>query len=185
MIERYLRSVAEGAKVTDDDVRAFYQANAAMLGGAPLEQVQDQIRRYLLGQAQKAHVQQHIDKLVGQADIQLDRQWVEEQAKVALDNTVDRTRAKGKPAMIDFGSHGCGPCDMMTPILETLAKTYDGRAAILFVPVNEHQILAARYGVQSIPTQIFFDTNGREVYRHTGFLAQDKIEAKLAEIGVR
>ncbi len=184
-IERYLRSVAEGAKVTDDDVRAFYQANAVMMGGTPLDEVQDQIRQYLLGQAQQARVTQHIDKLVDQADIQLDRQWVEQQAKVALDNPVDRTRAKGKPAMIDFGSHGCGPCDMMTPILERLAKTYDDRAEILFVPVNEHPMLAARYGVQGIPTQIFFDANGREVHRHTGFLSQDKIEAKLAEMGVR
>jgi len=185
VIQDYLGSVAGDVTISDREIRQFYQANSAMMGGAPLDQVRNQIRQYLLGQAQQARVTQHIEKLVRRADVQLDRQWVGAQAEVALDNPVDRIRADGKPAMIDFGSHGCGPCDMMTPILERLAKTYDGRAEILFVPVNAHPILAARYGVQGIPTQIFFDAEGREVHRHTGFLAQDQIESRLSQMGVR
>ncbi len=184
-IQRYLQSVAAGVKVSDPEILQFYQSNSAMLGGAPLAEVKEQIMQYLLGQAQQTHVDQHIQTLVHQADIQLDEQWTKAQVQTALDNPVDRIRAGGQPSMIDFGSHGCGPCDMMTPILERLAKSYVGRAEILFVPVAEHQILAARFGVQGIPTQIFFDAQGREVFRHTGFLSQDKIEAQLAQMGVR
>ena len=101
------------------------------------------------------------------------------------DNPVDKARASGKPSMVDFGRDGCRPCDMMAPILETLKKDYEGKAEILFVHVGEEQILAARYDVRSIPVQVFFDKDGKEVFRHTGFFPQDEIEKKLAKMGVK
>ena len=74
---------------------------------------------------------------------------------------------------------------MMTPILAYLKKKYEGKLNVLFVHVREEQILAARYGIQSIPVEVFFDKNGKEVYRHTGFFAQNEIEKKLAELGMQ
>ena len=56
---------------------------------------------------------------------------------------------------------------------------------MVFVSVREEQILASRYGIQSIPVQIFFDKDGKEVFRHTGFWPQEELEKKLAEIGVK
>ena len=53
----------------------------------------------------------------------------------------------------------------------------------LFVHVREKQILAARYGVETIPVQIFFDKSGKEVFRHIGFFPQEEIEKKLTEMG--
>jgi len=98
---------------------------------------------------------------------------------------VGKARSSGKPSLVDFGSKGCGPCDMMAPILATLSKKYDGKANVLFVHVGEEQILASRYGIQSIPVQVFFDKDGREVFRHVGFFPQEEIEKKLAEMGVK
>jgi len=60
-----------------------------------------------------------------------------------------------------------------------------GHPNVLFVHVREEQVLAARYGVQSIPVQVFFDKDGREVFRHVGFFPQEELEKKLAEMGVK
>ena len=59
------------------------------------------------------------------------------------------------------------------------------KANVVFVSVRERQILASRYGIQSIPVQIFFDKDGKEVFRHSGFWPQDELEKKLTEIGVK
>jgi thioredoxin 1 len=110
--------------------------------------------------------------------------WVKAQAVLAKDNPVDKARTSGLPSMVDFGADGCRPCDMMTPILEELKKEYSGRANILFVHVNREQILAARFGIQSIPVQVFFDRNGQEVFRHTGFFPKEEIVKQLKKLGL-
>ncbi len=92
---------------------------------------------------------------------------------------------KGMVTMLDLGAGKCIPCKMMTPIVEELRKEYEGRAAILFIDVWEHRDVARKYGVQSIPTQIFYDREGREVVRHEGFLDKKSIVAKLQELGVK
>lgn len=92
--------------------------------------------------------------------------------------------AKNTVTMVDLGAGKCIPCKMMAPILAKLQKDYAGRAAIIFIDVWEDGSQAERFGIRSIPTQVFFDKNGKEVYRHEGFLAEDGIVAKLKEMGV-
>jgi thioredoxin 1 len=101
-----------------------------------------------------------------------------------MDNPVDKARRSGKPTLVDFGATGCGPCDMMTPILASLTKKYAGKLNVLFVHVGEEQILGARYGVRTIPVQVFFDKEGKEVFRHEGFFPQAEIERKLTDMGI-
>ncbi|MDZ7815325.1 MAG: thioredoxin domain-containing protein [Planctomycetota bacterium] len=84
-----------------------------------------------------------------------------------------------------FGAgRGCRPCDMLQPILATLREKYDGKANILFVPVREEQDLGARSSMRSI-RHLFFDKDGKEVERHTGFMPQEQLEQKLRELGVK
>ena len=91
----------------------------------------------------------------------------------------------GMVTMVDIGAHACIPCKMMTPIIEELSQEYDGRVAIAFIDVWEHRGEAQKYGVTAIPTQIFYDAQGKEQYRHTGFLGKEDIVAKLIELGVK
>ena len=91
---------------------------------------------------------------------------------------------KGMITMIDLGAKKCIPCKMMAPILEKLTKQYEGHAAIIFIDVWEDTSQASKFGVRAIPTQIFYDKNGQEVYRHQGFLAEDAIIKQLAKMGV-
>ncbi len=86
--------------------------------------------------------------------------------------------------MVDLGAKKCIPCKMMAPILEKLTKQYEGHAAIIFIDVWEDDSQASIFGIRSIPTQIFFDEKGKEIYRHQGFLSEEAIVKQLAKMGV-
>ena len=92
--------------------------------------------------------------------------------------------AKGSVTLVDLGATSCIPCKMMAPILDELKAEYKGRVEVLFInvwdPANAGK--AAAFKVMAIPTQIFYDRNGREIYRHTGFLDKKSIAAKLDEL---
>jgi thioredoxin 1 len=90
----------------------------------------------------------------------------------------------GRVTMIDLGATRCVPCKMMAPIIEELKKEYAGRADIIFYDVWKDPAPAKKYGIRAIPTQIFFDSGGREVYRHTGFMGKQSIVAILVKLGV-
>jgi thioredoxin 1 len=92
---------------------------------------------------------------------------------------------KGMVTMVDLGAKKCIPCKMMAPILAKLEKEYASRAAIVFLDVWEDPKPAHRFGIQGIPTQIFFDREGREVYRHAGFLGEEEIVRRLKDMGVK
>jgi len=92
--------------------------------------------------------------------------------------------AKGMVTMIDLGADSCVPCKLMAPILKKLEKEYSGRAAIVFIDVWKYKDQAKRFGIRAIPTQIFFDKDGKEVYRHIGFMSEKAIVAQLKKMGV-
>ena len=91
---------------------------------------------------------------------------------------------KGMVTMIDLGADKCVPCKMMAPIMAKLEKAYEGKAAIVFIDVWKHNEQAGRFGIRAIPTQIFYDETGREVYRHVGFMGEKEIVKQLGKMGV-
>lgn len=90
----------------------------------------------------------------------------------------------GLPTLADFGHSTCIPCKEMLPLLEELKSEYKGKANILIIDVYDEQELAYKYEIQLIPTQIFFNNKGEEVFRHEGFMDKDSIKKKMKEIGV-
>ncbi|MDA8163923.1 MAG: thioredoxin family protein [Desulfobacteraceae bacterium] len=105
-------------------------------------------------------------------------------AAAATGEVVPGIPVKGTVTLVDLGATTCIPCRMMAPILEELKKEYQGRVGVVFIdvwdPANEGK--AAAFKVMAIPTQVFYDRNGREAYRHTGFLDKKAIAAKLDEL---
>ncbi len=97
----------------------------------------------------------------------------------------DAVPVKGMVTMVDLGAKKCIPCKMMAPILEKLEKQYRGKAAVVFLDVWENDEPAYRFKIRGIPTQIFFDKQGSEVFRHTGFLSEEAIVAQLKKMGVK
>lgn len=88
------------------------------------------------------------------------------------------------PKLLDLGSTTCVPCKMMAPILEELKAEYQGRMVVEVIDVKLERELALRHGIRVIPTQIFFDRDGRELFRHEGFMAKEAILGKWKELGI-
>jgi len=183
IIQDHLRSLMKTLEVTDEEITVFYNGNTEMFGGASQTQVKPQIGQFLLQQKQQELVNERIRTIGRRMPIEISAPWLKVQAASAKDNPVDKARMSGKASLVDFGSTGCVPCDMMAPILETLREKYKDKVNVLFIHVGEEPILASRYSVQSIPIQIFFDKSGKEFFRHVGFFPQDQIEKKLSEMG--
>ncbi|MDD9301313.1 MAG: thioredoxin family protein [Desulfobacter sp.] len=90
----------------------------------------------------------------------------------------------GKVTMVDLGAKKCIPCKKMAPIMVKLEKAYDGKADIIFIDVWENREQASRFKIWTIPTQIFFNKKGEEVYRHVGFLDEKPIINQMTKMGV-
>ena len=90
----------------------------------------------------------------------------------------------GMVTMIDLGATACIPCKMMAPILKKLEKKYDGKAEIIFIDVWKDRSQAKRFKIRAIPTQIFFNKEGKEVIRHVGFMSEKAIVQQLKKMGV-
>jgi len=91
----------------------------------------------------------------------------------------------GMVTMVDLGAKKCVPCKMMAPILDELKTEYADRAAIIFIDVWVEPAAGKKFGIRAIPTQIFFDAEGKEVGRHEGFLNKASIVKELNNLGVK
>lgn len=87
------------------------------------------------------------------------------------------------PRFVDLGSETCVPCKMMAPILDELSETYAGRFEVEFIDAKKNKDAAQEYGVRIIPTQIFYDVSGKELFRHQGFFSREEILATWVELG--
>ena len=103
----------------------------------------------------------------------------------ATTSMVKQTLASGKPTVIDLGARTCIPCKKMAPILEGLTREYQGRANVLFIDVREDSAAGDRFKVRMIPTQIFFNAQGKEVNRHIGFMDKTGLIKELKAAGVK
>lgn len=84
--------------------------------------------------------------------------------------------------VVDLGSKSCIPCKMMEPVLENLKKFYADKAAIIFIDVREDPAQGAKYGIRTIPTQIFYNKEGKEVGRHEGYMEEKAMKEKIDDL---
>jgi thiol-disulfide isomerase/thioredoxin len=183
-IQAYLNEMFLDIQVSEEEAKTFYEANKAVVERLPFEKVKEAIQQVMLQQKRQDAFAAYVQGLGGKVDIRVNKQWVKAQHALAMDNPVDKARISGKATMVEFGATGCVSCDMMQPILENLKKKFEERLNVVFVHIGEEQILAARFGINSIPVQVFFGKDGREFFRHVGFFPQVEIEKKLAGMGV-
>jgi len=185
IIQSYLSQKVAKITVSDGEAKSFYDANKEMVGGLPFDQVKESIYAYLVQQKQQEAVIDYVKNLENLKDIRINAEWVKKQNVLERDNPVDRARRSGKPTMVEFGAAGCVPCDMMQPILDKLKKTHGQKLNVVFVNVNENQILGARFGIRSIPVQVFYDRSGSETFRHVGFFAEAEVNKELVKLGLK
>ncbi len=103
------------------------------------------------------------------------------QAETALPTALPNP--SGLPRLVDLGAGKCIPCKKMAPILEELKQEYAGRLAVEFIDVWVNPDAGKPYNIKIIPTQIFYDSTGKERFRHEGFISKEDILAKWKELG--
>jgi thioredoxin 1 len=86
------------------------------------------------------------------------------------------------PKLLDLGADKCIPCKRMAPILVALREDFAGQFDVVFIDVWKDKQAARAHGVSLIPTQIFFDAKGNELFRHKGFFSREDILATWAEL---
>ncbi|MEP6469672.1 MAG: thioredoxin [Chloroflexota bacterium] len=85
-----------------------------------------------------------------------------------------------KPVLVDFWAPWCGPCRLVSPVVESLGEAHSEKLAVAKVNTDENQQLAMRYSIFSIPTLIVFK-DGREAARLVGFMPQEAMEERLRD----
>lgn len=88
------------------------------------------------------------------------------------------------PRMVDLGAGKCIPCRLMKPVLDELKRDFADRFVTEFIDVWENPDAGEPYGIEMIPTQIFYNAEGKELFRHAGFYGKEDILGKWKELGV-
>jgi thioredoxin 1 len=156
--------------------------------GKPLDQVAPAIEQVIRQGKQQEALESFVATLRKNASVEIDQIRLKKIAVKPPESNTDEDFKKalqsGKPVLVDFGANSCVPCRELRPILKDVGKEYSGKASVLVIDVYKYQNLARDYKVALIPTLVFFDSKGKEVFRHLGVLDKEKIVAKLKEIGM-
>jgi len=188
IIEFISKKFSSPPEVTREEVEGFYKMYKDQMGGKPLKEVAPGIEQYIREAKQQEALRQFLEELRKNAKVDINQERLKKiTAKPPEMNTEDDLKqalTSGKPVLVDFGANSCLPCRQLRPILREIDKEYTGKARALVIDVYKYQSLAREYKVQLIPTLVFFDSKGKEVFRHVGILEKEKIVAKLKEIGM-
>jgi thioredoxin 1 len=100
------------------------------------------------------------------------------------DPEIRKTLDAGIPAVINFGAGRCIPCRLMAPSLESLSTEYQGKVSILFVEAPKNISIAKEFNIRAMPTQIFFNAQGKEIKRHVGYMSKESIIRELKAMDI-
>jgi len=97
------------------------------------------------------------------------------------DNFQSEVIESEQPVLVDFSAEWCGPCKQLAPLVEELAKAYDGRLKVAKVDVEESQKTAMKYGILSVPTLLFL-RNGKVADQLVGNHSRQVLEERIAKV---
>jgi len=174
--------------VSQEEIAEFYEMYKDRMGGESLEQTAPMIEQIIGQVKQQKQLEQFVGDLRNSARIDIDEKRLKKLAVKPLDSNTEKdflnALKSGKPVMVDFGSNSCSPCRQMRPIVHEVKKEYSGKAEVLVIDVHKHNSLASKQKIQLIPTLIFFDSTGKEVHRHQGFMSKKLILEQFKKMGI-
>ena len=100
--------------------------------------------------------------------------------QITTENFEEAVLKSETPVLVDFFAQWCGPCKMMAPVLEEIAKKYEGKLKVGKCDTDDNMLLAQKYRVSSIPNMQLFK-NGQVVANYVGFMTADALSAKLGQ----
>jgi len=182
--QAFFDNLTRDITVNDGDVEKFYKENETLFCGAPLAQVRKQIENQVLQDKKQRFLDAYTRNLGQTMEIIVADAWVKAQAQTARDNPLDQARANGKPTLAVFSAKSCCGPDKMAPLIGAVRKTFGDILNIVSIDPRREQILSARYGVRSIPTQIFYDKTGKEYYRNSGLISEKDTIEKIGGMNI-
>jgi thioredoxin 1 len=181
------KEVLDKVKVDQEEVDKIYRQHRAQMGGKPLSEVAPFIEGAIREARGKEQMEGYLLALKEKAKVEIDEKRVQAIAVPSPPTNTGEEFKKaiqsGKPVLVDFGANSCMPCRQIRPILKEIGQEYTGKATVLVIDVYKYKELAGEYRVQVIPTLIFFDKAGKEVFRHMGAWDKTSIVSKLKEAG--
>jgi thioredoxin 1 len=181
------KEVLDKIQVDPKEVAEVYKQHKDQMGKKSLAEVTPMIEEAIRELKGKEKVEEYVASLKNKAKIEVDESRLKDiTAAPPPTNTKEefqQAMKNGKPVLVDFGANSCMPCRQLRPILKEIEKEYTGKASILVIDVYKYQDLAREHRVQLIPTLVFFDKGGKEIYRHVGAWDKDSIVGKLKEAG--
>lgn len=105
-------------------------------------------------------------------------------SQVLVTNDLEINFSKHKVTFIELGADRCIPCKAMQPIMKEIAEEYAGKIQVVFYDVWKDPQPARHYRIQLIPTQVFIDQEGEEIFRHVGYFPKEEILQRLSEKGI-
>ena len=98
--------------------------------------------------------------------------------KLTSQNFENEVLKADKPVLVDFWAEWCGPCKMLSPVIEEIAEEYEGKITVAKCNIDEEMQLAVQYGISSIPTILLFE-NGEIVKKSIGFAPKESLIEEL------
>ena len=174
--------------VTREEVEGFYKMYKDRMEGKPLKEVAPGIEQYIREAKQQQALAQFLEELRKNAKVDINQERLKKitvnPPEMDTEDDLKNALTSGKPILVDFGANSCLPCRQMRPVLKEVRTEYSEKAKILIIDVYKNQNLAREYKVLMLPTLVFFDSKGKEAFRHVGILEKEKIITKLKEIGM-
>ena len=176
--------------VSSEELGAFYETHKERLEGKTLEEVAPLIEQFIQQQKQEEEYLRFVQEIRDRAAIEINQERLQalavKPADTATNTAEDLTRAlqSGRPVLVDFGSNSCIPCRQLRPILHEIKKEQEGKLEVLVIDVYKNQDLSSEYRIQVIPTLVFFDSKGKEMFRHQGFKPKAALMEELKKIGI-
>lgn len=161
---------------TKVNVTTTVESNSAITDDAAGKEVEVAVKPETAAPADKPIVEQPVKQVVVKKE--------EPKANPVVKAESVKTIAKKLPRLLELGSDKCVPCKMMAPILDDLAQEYKDKLNVEFIDVWKNREAGEKYNIKSIPTQIFFDSKEKEIFRHVGYFPKEDIINKFKELGI-
>ena len=188
IIEYLGKKFSSPPEVTREEVEGFYKMYKDRMEGKPLKEVAPAIEQYIREAKQQQVIAKFLEEVRKNAKVDIDQDRLTKittkPPEMDTEDDLKKALAGGKPVLVDFGANSCLPCRQMRPVLKEVRIEYSEKAKILVIDVYKNQNLAREHKVLMLPTLVFFDSKGKEAFRHVGILEKEKIVAKLKEIGM-
>ncbi len=181
------KEILDKVKVSQEEIEAIYREHRDQMGKKSLKEVAPLIENIIREAKGKEQVEEYVTSLLKKAAVEVNEKYVQALTVPSpqTDTAEEFKKAiqSGQPVLVDFGSNSCMPCRQIRPILKEVKQEYTGKAHVLVIDVYKFKELAGEYRVQLIPTLVFFDKKGKEVFRHMGAWDKTSIVGKLKEAG--